>query len=152
VTDAPTVLLSPVELTHLDGLLTQFLTLLDAPSPTADPAVARLVPAAYREDASAAAEFRRLTEGDLLATRRRDAEAVRSTLEHAETAASDLRAVVLDDQAAQAWLRTLTALRLVLADRLGIVTDADIHPEDPRFAVYEWVGYRLELLLQELDA
>ena len=154
-----TVMLAPVELTHLDALLQQFLSLLDAPSPVADPAIARLVPAGYREDQSAAQEFRRLTEGDLLATRRRDAERVRATLAASDAAAPDSAAsgetpceVVLDAESTAAWLRTLTALRLVLAERLGIVTDADHHPDDPRFSVYEWVGYRLELLLQELDA
>lgn len=151
-----------LEAAHLADLIGQFLELLDAPGATADPAVARLVPDAYRGDASAAQEFRRLTEGDLLAARRHDAETVRNALRENGrplridgldmAAAGRHLALSLDADAVRAWLRTLTALRLVLADRLGIVTDADGDPADPQYQVYEWVGYRLETLLQAIDA
>jgi hypothetical protein len=47
------------------------------------PAVARLVPDAYRGDAEAAAEFRRYTEADLLQRRRTDADLVAASLARA---------------------------------------------------------------------
>ncbi|QSB23407.1 DUF2017 family protein [Curtobacterium sp. 24E2] len=59
----------------------------------------------------------------------------------------------LDPEDEQAWLRTLTDLRLTIADRLGIV-DAD---DDERSVeadagvglrdVYDWLGYVQEHLI-----
>jgi hypothetical protein len=86
--------------------------------PPADPAVARLLPDASRDDPELAQSFRRLTEDDLR-ERKRGALA---------TAAGALRRpapVVLDDSEAQALLKGLTDVRLVLAQRLGIETDED---------------------------
>ena len=52
---------------------------------------------------------------------------------------------------ADALLRTLAAIRLVLASRLG-VDDEDTHDnDDPRFGIYDWLGYRLDALLTALD-
>ena len=42
-------------------------------------------------------------------------------------------------------------MRLVLATRLGIDSETDHDPEVPAFAVYDWLGYRLELLVQAAD-
>jgi Domain of unknown function (DUF2017) len=88
-----------------------------APRP-ADPAVARLLPDAHHDDPELAESFRRLTENDLR-ERKRGARAV---------AAAALRRpapVVLSDGEAQALLKGLTDVRLVLAERLGIRTDED---------------------------
>ena len=41
-------------------------------------------------------------------------------------------------------MRTLTAIRLVIASRLGIEDEDDRDEDDPRFGVYDWLGYRLE--------
>ena len=60
-------------------------------------------------------------------------------------------AVALGESEAQAWMRTLSAVRLVLATRLGIQTEDDHKPDDPRFGVYDWIGYRLEGLITALD-
>jgi hypothetical protein len=90
---------------------------LAAPRP-ADPAVARLLPDASRDDPALADSFRRLTQDDLR-ERKRDALAV---------AAAALRRrapVVLSDREAQALLKGLTDVRLVLAERLGLRTDED---------------------------
>jgi len=52
---------------------------------------------------------------------------------------------------AHAWLRTLAAVRLVLATRLGI-GDADEHLDgDPRFGIYDWLGYRLDGLVRAMS-
>ena len=60
--------------------------------------------------------------------------------------------LMLSAPEAAAWLRTLAALRLVLASRLGIRTEDDHDPEDPRFGVYDWLGYRLELLVRARES
>jgi len=148
--------LLPIEAAQLAELITQFIELLADADTRADPALARLVPDAYRDDPAAAREFRRLTEADLLGRRVADAQAMRESLasvaSRATDAGSSRRPVRLELDAAQsgAWMRTLAALRLVLASRLGI-DDEDDHDDDPRFGVYDWLGYRLELLVQALD-
>lgn len=156
--------LSVLEAAHLTELIVQFAELIaetiDGDAAIDDPAVARLVPDAYRDDPASADEFRRLTQADLLGRRRDDADLVLATLRRGGAAvkpdeidhveAESVREVALDPVAAAAWLRTLTAVRLVLATRLGIVTDDD-HRDDPRFGVYDWLGYRLEGLLQAID-
>lgn len=149
-----------LEAAHLAGLVTQFAELVEAPGTTGgDPAIDRLVPDAYDDDADAAREFRSLTQADLLANRRQDAAIVLASLRDAADIPDDpedpvmLEAVEidLDSEAAHAWLRTLAAIRLVLATRLGITTPQDHDPDDPRFGIYEWLGYRLDGLVAALD-
>ncbi|WP_137843408.1 DUF2017 family protein [Microbacterium sp. 2FI] len=152
--------LTRLEAAHLSGLVSQFEELvIESSDAAADPAVVRLVPDAYA-DGEDAREFRRLTESDLLGRRRADAAAVRASLVEAADISDDpddpslLESVEvrLSPDDAQAWLRTLAAIRLVLATRLGI-TDADDHDDgDPRFGVYDWLGYRLHGLVTALDA
>ena len=89
-----------------------------AVDPPADPAVARLLPDASRDDPELARSFRRLTESDLR-TRKR------AGLGLAAAALRRPTPVVLADSEAQALLRGLTDVRLVLAQRLGISTDED---------------------------
>lgn len=155
--------LSVIEAAHLTDLVEQFTDLLaDSLDDDAlgDPAIARLVPDAYRGDADAAAEFRRLTQSDLLDRRRDDAALMLVTLQReglllrvdglSDDAAREEIDITLDDGASTAWLRTLAALRLVLAVRLGIHDEED-DLDDPRFGVYHWLGYRLDGLLQAID-
>ncbi|MEJ5869299.1 DUF2017 domain-containing protein [Pseudokineococcus sp. 5B2Z-1] len=87
----------------------------DAPE---DPALARLLPTASRDDDEAAADFRRFTQ-EGLADRKRAA---------LLTTAATLRRpppLLLTDDEARAWVTALTDLRLVLAQRLGLETDDD---------------------------
>ncbi|WJL95738.1 DUF2017 family protein [Microbacterium sp. ET2] len=148
-----------LEATHLGDLIDQFAELLTDDA-SDDPAVLRLVPDAYTDDPEAAREFRDVTERDLLRRRRRDAQLVRTSLSPAATLSSVATAgaegreevdLVLDPDTVQAWLRTLAAVRLVIASRLGI-TDEDQHDDDPRFGVYDWLGYRLEGLIRAIEA
>ncbi len=156
--------LSLIEAAHLTDLVQQFLSLLqDTVDEDAadDPAVARLVPDAYRDDTDAADEFRRLTQADLLDRRRDDAALVATTLRRDgeeltpdsidEQDAASTFEIRLGPAEAAAWLRTLTAIRLVLATRLGITDDAD-DVAHPRFGVYNWLGYRLDGLVEALDS
>jgi hypothetical protein len=89
-----------------------------AVEPPADPAVARLLPDGSRDDPDLAQSFRRLTEQDLR-------ERKRDSLGLAAAALRRAAPVVLDDSEAQALLKGLTDVRLVLAERLGIATDED---------------------------
>lgn len=139
-----------IEATHLLDLLDQFDGILAADA-ASDPAVRRLVPDAYRDDEEAAREFRRLTEGDLLARRRTELGVVQAGLRAAiADGAAEVIPVALDAAGVQAWLRTLAALRLVIAERLGIIDDTPPDPDDPRTDVYEWLGYRLDRLVADL--
>lgn len=161
---APTVILEmvPLEIIHLRQLVSQFIELLDAPRSSnpdhADPAVRRLVPDAYA-DPEAAREFRSLTERDLLSRRHTDATAVLASLADSPHTTADLEAaessagavIVLDAGTAQSWLRTLAAIRLVLATRLGITDEDDHDDEDPRFGIYDWLGFRLDRIVRALD-
>ena len=151
--------LTRMEAAHLAGLVTQFAELLeDAESATGDPAIARLVPDAYADDAEAAQDFRDMTERDLLDRRRQDAGVVLSSLSGPATLPDDaepgdevlmeLIELRLEPDALQAWLRCLAAIRLVLATRLDIRTEEDHDVDDPRFGIYEWLGYRLDGLVQ----
>lgn len=121
-----------------------------------DPAVARLTPLAYRDDADAATEFASVTRDDLLTGRAAEAERVLADVAAARVSrnADDVDADVVIEVAPDAqipWMRTLSGLRLVLAARLDIVEDGDEPTDDPRYGAYEWLGYRLELLMQALD-
>ncbi|ALJ20280.1 DUF2017 family protein [Microbacterium sp. No. 7] len=153
--------LTRVEAAHLADLVRQFTDLLDTAVPTDDAAFARLAPDAYPDDAAAAREFRRFTEIEALQRRRAAAERMLGTL---PADPDDAPADVLDaDDAlhpfvltlgaedADAWLRTLSAIRLVLASRLGIETNDEHDPADPRFTVYDWLGYRLDRLVQAMS-
>jgi hypothetical protein len=150
--------LTRMEAAHLSGLVGQFAELLtDADSSSGDPAIARLVPDAYRDDPSAAREFRDVTERDLLERRGADAATVLRTLRESAAMPDDLEQddpvllevieLALAPTEVQAWMRCLAALRLVLAERLGIRSEEDHRDEDPRFGIYDWLGYRLDGLV-----
>lgn len=90
-----------------------------------DPALARLLPPASVDDDELATEMRRLTQGDLRATK---VEHLRTIY---ETLAASRGIVLVREGRQREWLAAMTDVRLVLASRLGIDTDADAE------AVYE---------------
>ena len=103
-----------------------------------DPALRRLRPSAYEEDAGAEAEYRRLMDGELQAGRREALQVL------ADTATRDR----LTPEELDAWLRALTDLRLALGTRLDVTEDAyarEIDPHDPDayelsvFAYLSWL-------------
>jgi hypothetical protein len=145
-----------VEGRNLLHLIDEFLSLVDEPRLGSDPALARLTPVAYPDDDAAAAEFRRSTGDELFDRRREDAATMRGDLAPFDDD-DDTRDPLAPQSVAvhaghlDAWLRTLAAIRLVVATRLGI-DHADHHEaDDPRFHVYDWLGYRLEDLIQRAD-
>lgn len=109
-----------------------------------DPALARLLPDAYRGDEAASSEHRRLTELGLVERKIANASAVVESLAGAP--------IALDRPTAQSWLRTLTDLRLTLAARLHIATDADeASGDEATIDVYEWLGYLQGALLESIE-
>ena len=117
-----------------------------------DPVIARLFPDAYADDEAASDEFRRLTQPRQRQERLTNAGVVLAALR--ETGAG--QPVVVGPGDLSAWLKTLTSVRLSLAVRLGIDTEADLSrvealpADDPRsfaYRVYEWVAYLQETML-----
>jgi hypothetical protein len=99
----------------------------DSVPPPVDPAVHRLLPDASDDDAELAAEFRRLTEGDLRNAKIERLRALWLSLTGGAAGApdeADTDLVVARDDAVD-LAATITDLRLVLADRLGLETEED---------------------------
>ena len=129
----------------------------ETPEVPEDPALQRLFPTAYPSDADAAADFRRFTERDLRATKVAEATTVLRRLAETEQGRHQLR---IPPTESDAWLRTLTSVRLAVATRLGI-TDSDaaedlasVRADDPRAfmaSVYEWLGFAQETMIMALD-
>jgi hypothetical protein len=129
---------------------------LDPDDAERDPALDRLLPTANRQDDEVAAEFRRLTETGL---RQRKAAALESS---AELLRGDDK-LRLDDGEAQAFLKALTDVRLVLGERMGLRTDDDVDvleasadaldPDDPllyALAVYDFLTWLQETLASSM--
>lgn len=161
--DGIVVQLAPNERAVLSGLAQQLVTMLDeraaespadvlyaqlgiggASAPPLDPALARLLPDAYREDPEAASEHRRFTELGLVDRKTANATTVIRTLGDPRRA--------LDTAEVQAWLRHLTDLRLVIAARLQIEDDGDEGTGDERMLdLYDWLGYVQGTLVECLE-
>lgn len=136
-----------------DSALEDALGVTQDAGPPDDPAVARLLPDAYRDDPDAASEFRRYTERDLRAGKVDAARTVLATLPE------DGGRISLSSEEAHAWLRALNDIRLALAVRLGIAEEMpddldEMSPDDPRyaaFAVYDWLTGTQDSLVQALS-
>lgn len=116
-----------------------------------DQAVLRLLPDAYPDDPEASAEFRRFTADSLASRKVGNASRVAESLARA-AAATSATEVVLDETSAQAWLRTLTDIRLTLAVRLGIETDEEAGTGDPELLdLYDWLGFVQGTLVEAVD-
>jgi hypothetical protein len=111
------------------------------------PDLRRLFPPAHAEDPDAEAEYRRLVGSQLDAGRQRAVATVEATLAR-ETLSAD---------EAEAWLRVLNDLRLVLGTRLDVTEemDFDLDPNDPEaaeLAVYAYLSWLQEQLVEALAA
>jgi Domain of unknown function (DUF2017) len=113
---------------------------------TDDPAVRRLFPPAYPNDAERDAGYQVLTRDELLEHRLSALDVVERTLDGSD----------LDHAAMTAWMGTLNALRLVLGTRLDVdedLPDLDrADPMAPAYAVYEYLGWLLSQVIDALDA
>ena len=128
----------------------------DQPETHDDPVLQRLFPDAYPHDARASSDFRRFTERELKTTKITDAQLVLDRLASTQLGERDLK---IPAQEVQAWLRTLTSVRIAVATRLGI-TDAESAEElselpesDPRAfmaSVYDWLGFAQETIISAL--
>ncbi len=99
-----------------------------------DPDVARLFPAAFRDDAEASAEYDRLVHGELTAGR----------LTALQTVERTLQAKTLDGPELEAWTGVLNDLRLVHGERLAVTEELDLERlarRDERYAVYAWLTW-----------
>lgn len=113
-------------------------------SPPEDPALARLLPDAYRNDRVASSDHRRLTELGLVERKIASAHALITTL--------DASPVEISEAAAQSWLRTLNDLRLTLAARLQLDEGDERGTGDENMlGIYDWLGYLQGTLLDEIE-
>lgn len=127
------------------------------PSPPADPALARLFPDAYGDDADASAQVRRLTEDALKAGKVRR---MRLLYDGLPPGGGRVRLAATE---ADGWLRALTDLRLAVAVRLDIVDDESaekrldeaIRSPEPAVAgtaaIYHYAGLLSETLVAALS-
>lgn len=132
-----------------------------------DPVLLRLLPDAYGDDLEDSAEFRRFTEESLTSSKVANAESLIESLadgglvfgENNEDESEQQIEVELDHEAVQAWLKSLTDVRLALGIRIGIESDEDAnlaeHAKDESVValaeIYDWLGYVQESLIQSLD-
>lgn len=128
----------------------------DEPEISDDPVIRRLFPNAYPHDAAASSDFRRFTERDLKSKKVTEAKVVLAGLSGTDLGVRDLR---IPSGEADAWLRTLTSVRLAVAARLDITDSesaerlAELPDDDPRsflVSVYDWLGFAQETLISAL--
>ena len=145
---------SDAELSALTGLGTDLGTGFgdeaDSPPAPSDPALARLLPDAYRDDDRAAGEFRRLTESSLRRDKVSSAERLLAALP-----ADGPGEVRLDPETTEAWLATINDVRLALGTRLEVTEEMpEPDPEDPdapAYVVYLWLTELQGVLIEVAD-
>jgi hypothetical protein len=109
---------------------------------SADPAFKRLFPVAYAQDPEHEAEYRELVGDELLQKRQANVDVVLSTV----------RADRISEEELFAWMGAVNDLRLVLGTRLDVSEETELevgpdHPEAPAYALYAYLGWLLELLV-----
>ena len=115
----------------------------------ADRVLARLLPDFHREDTSLSGGLRALHEPELLAIKDGAAGVV------LDTCPARGGRVRLSEEQAQAWLTALNDIRLALGTVLEVTEDMpdEVSPDDPRaphLAVYHWLTWVQESLIQAL--
>jgi hypothetical protein len=132
--------LDAVESELLHEVLTELVSLLTDDRDRADPLVARLFPDVYPDDPAASDDLRRYTDDDLAAAKREQTATMLSALPRGGGV------VRLDDEGAEAWLRTLTDARLALGLRLDIRDDVDLETELDEAVAKDPTSGRVQLL------
>lgn len=133
---------------------------LDAgPPPPQGPILERLLPAGYRDDPEAAEEFRRLTDGELRATKGR---ALQRMLDDVATAgglaSGKTLKIDLEADAAESWLHAINDVRLALGTHLDIREEvqseqrANALDEQERdsYAIYDWLTWLQESIVRPM--
>ncbi len=117
-----------------------------------DSAVQRLLPDAYRSDPEFADEWRRLSRRGLVDRKISFAHTLSTTLAPGIDDDS-ARTVRLTMDAALDWVRGIGDLRLVIADRMGIVADGDegTFAEPGLRDVYDLLAWMQDSLVHVLD-
>lgn len=113
-----------------------------------DPALARLFPDAYHDDAIAAGDFRRYTEVRLREGKIANASTLSASLGRPSP-------VTLDQAECSAWLASLNDLRLVLGVLLDVAEDDDVRerleePSGDGYLIYLWLTDLQGALLEAL--
>lgn len=139
--------LPPAEHRLLASLLPQLRAVFDGDAEV-EHLRGRLFPPAY-DDARLEAEFRELVGDDLVAQRHGALDTVRTTLERGR-ARPGRWSVDLDADEAQAWLSVLHDLRLVLAQIVGIETEADWERDPDTAGPEQLVLWHVGLMQEEL--
>ena len=119
-----------------------------------DPVLLRLLPNAYA-DPEAASDFRRYTEPQLRGAKQKNLRLVREQL---TVLVDETSGGVIEDIEADIWLKALNDLRIALSIRLEINETSfetfellpDEDPQKPVYAVYFWLGWLQENLLELL--
>jgi hypothetical protein len=136
--------LSRDERTLLAGLAGELRAQLDGD--TRDPSLRRLFPPGYEDEAQERA-YRELAGDSLLDGRRAALELLAETVDRDRLSAEE----------ADAWLRALNDMRLVLGTRLDVQEDtfaSDLRPDDPNapaLAVYGYLSWVQEQLVAALS-
>jgi hypothetical protein len=139
------VRLSREERALLVNLAAEVRALLDGDA--ADPSLRRLFQPAYDEEQDEAS-YRELMGAELLDGRREALELLARTARNKRLSAEE----------ADAWLRALNDLRLVLGTRLDVQEDTlldELRPDDPRsqgLALYGYLSWMQEQLIAALSA
>ena len=111
-----------------------------------DPSLRRLFPPAY-SDPESDEQYRSLVRGQLLSGRLDALRTMRATLGHKE----------LSPEQADAWLRVLNDLRLMLGTRLDVTEELDFEDFDPaepqaqELAIYGYLSWLQEQLVAALQ-
>ena len=116
---------------------------------TDDPALERLYPPAYVNDAERNDEYQRLTRGDLTGRRLTALDTMEATVDSPRLSSEELGA----------WMAALNDLRLVLGTRLDVSEEDDVleeraedDPDAEAWAVYGYLGYLQECVVEAMSS
>ena len=137
---------------HSEDPLAAMVGITSHDSPPEDEVLLRLLPNAYSDQVQAA-EFRRYTELTLRAKKSAHAMSMLTDLMNSPDGCIDI-----DHQGANAWLGAMNDIRLALGVRLKVQSNSYeeleiLAPDDPMrgvYAVYNWLGWLQESLIQAL--
>ncbi len=137
---------------HSDDPLAAMVGITSHDSPPDDDVLLRLLPNAYADQVDAS-EFRRYTELTLRAKKSAHAMSMRIDLK-----SSPDGFIEVDHDGANAWLGAMNDIRLALGVRLKVQENSYeeleiLAPDDPMrgvYAVYSWLGWLQESLIQAL--